>query len=76
LILDSVSIKGLRVQLEATMILKYEAGIDNHMIMKRKIYSVLSGSPEPKPGYYYMRSPIRDQILGDLEGYNFYIKMY
>jgi len=54
---------GLRVQLEATIDLRYDTKVDNRVSSHRKMENLLVGSSDFKEGYYIF-SPVSQQILG------------
>lgn len=56
-----VCFSGLRVQLDATINLKFDTKIDNHINSHSKSESVLQGSSESIIGNY-IESPVQAQI--------------
>lgn len=58
---------GIRVQLDATINLKFETKIDNRVSNHKKFEGILKDASEPGNGYY-IESPIREQLHGTVEG--------
>jgi len=54
---------GLRVQLEATIDLRYDTKVDNRVSSHRKMENLFIGSSDFKEGYYIF-SPVSQQIVG------------